>query len=159
MKSLFAMFAVAAVFLMCGCTVFQDDIYKMQAGYYFSGSFDAVDTAIHDAMAEKFGKDRVFRANVEWKYEHWTAISDQRAIGLEKYRMRISAYPQLGADGVYEPVVVAREEVYTGSSTGRGGPTAMYSNKWTEAGRDVELEAELANAVTARLRKANAGGK
>ncbi|MBX3459604.1 MAG: hypothetical protein KF696_06505 [Planctomycetes bacterium] len=159
MRTLLALAALAAVFVMSGCTVFQDDIYKMQAGYYFSGSFDAVDQAIHDEMVARFGKDRVFRADVEWKYEHWTAISDQKAVGLEKYRMRVSAYPQLGADGVYEPVVVAREEVYTGASTGRGGPTAMYSNKWTEAARNNELEVELANGIAARLRKSTAGGK
>lgn len=159
MRTLFALAVLAAVFVTCGCTMFQDDVNKMQAGYYFSGSFEAVDQAIHEEMVARFGKERVFRADVEWKYNHWTAISDQKAIGLEKYRMRVSAYPQLGSDGVYEPVVVARQEAYTGASTGRGGPTAMYSNKWTEAGRDNELEAELANAIGARLRKSSAGGK
>src|SRR5690606_8646216 len=105
--------------------------------------------------------DMPFRACVEWKYNHWTVVSDQRAYGLDKYRMRISAYPQLDADGRYEPVVVARKELYTGYSNGfgRGGPTAMYSGKWSEAGRDVALEAELANGISARLRGGNAGGR
>ncbi|MCC6464548.1 MAG: hypothetical protein IT463_04325 [Planctomycetes bacterium] len=164
MKRAVLLLAVAVAGLVSGCTMFQDDVYKLQAGYYASDSYDGVDNAIHDEFVAKFGKDYVFRADVEWKYNHWTTISDQKAVGHDKYRMRVYAYPQLGADGTYEPVVVARQEVYTGYSTsGRGGPTAMYSGKWSEAGRDVNLEAELANAIAKRLRApakgGNAGGK
>lgn len=157
MKKIFAVLAFAAV-LMSGCTVFQDDVYKLQAGYYGSDAFDRTEDAIYEEFKARFGEGRVFRADIEWKYNHWTAISDVRAVGLDKFRMRISAYPQLETDGHYEAVVIARQEVYTGSSMGRGGPTAMYSSKWTEAGRDVGLEAELANGISARLRNGNAGG-
>lgn len=161
MKPILTVFAIAAVIMLSGCTVFQDDIYKLQAGYYGSSAFDDVEGAIQAEFAERFGEDAPFRACVEWKYNHWTVVSDQRATGLDKYRMRISAYPQLDADGRYEPVVVARKEVYTGYSGGfgRGGPTAMYSNKWSEAGRDVALEASLANGISARVRGGNAGGR
>ena len=159
MKKVLAVLFVAAAFAASGCTVFTDDIYKAQAGYYFSNEFDQVEAAIHDEFEARFGEVR--RADVEWKYNHWTSISEQRAIGLEKYRMRVSAYPQLDQDGHSEPVVIARQEVYTGSDygMGRGGPTAMYSAKWTETHRDRDLEADLANAIHARLRAGNAGGE
>ena len=156
--------AVATAVMLSGCTFFQDDIYKAQAGYYFSDGYASVEDAIHEEFVARFGEGSVYRADVEWKYDHWTALSNQKAVGHDKYRLRVSAYPQIDADGNYEPVVVAKQEVYTGASaTGRGGPTAMYSGKWSEAGRDVELEANLANAIYARLRapatKSNAGGK
>ena len=163
MKRIAFLFAVAAAFALSGCTFFQDDVYKLQAGYYASDDFSSVESAIHDTFAEKFGKENVFRPDVEWKYNNWTVITDQYAFGHDKYRMRITAYPQLDADGMYEPVVIAKQEVYTGASaTGRGGPTAMYSGKWSEAGRDVDLEVELANAIYNKLHSSpssTAGGK
>lgn len=144
--------AAAAFLALSGCTLFQDDVYKAQAGYYMSDNFASVEDAIHDEFAERFGKDAVFRPEVEWKYNNWTVISDQRAVGVDKYRTRITAYPQLDADGMYEPVVIVKQEVYTGYGYGsRGGPTAMYSGKWSEAGRDVHLESELSNAIYNRL--------
>jgi hypothetical protein len=160
MRKTVALLAFAALMVSTGCTVFSDDIYRFQAGYNGSSSFDNVEQAIHDEFESRFG-DAVFRADIEWKYNHWTAISNERAIGLEKYRMRVSAYPQLDQDGQYEAVVIARQEVYTGSSygMGRGGPTAMYSSKWTETMRDRDLEADLSNAIHARMRAANAGGQ
>jgi uncharacterized protein YkwD len=143
---------VATACLLSGCTVFQDDIYKAQAGYYWSDDFSSVEQAIHDEFAERFGENAVFRADVEWKYNNWTVISEQRARGHDKYRTRVTAYPQLDADGMYSPIVIAKQEVYTGASaSGRGGPTAMYSNMWTEAGRDTELEVELSNAIYNRI--------
>lgn len=151
MKRALILLVAAATVMLSGCTFFQDDIYKVQAGYYGSSSFDGVDAAIHDEFVARFGKERVRRADIDWKHDHWTAISDQRARGSDKYRVHVSAYPQLGSDGHYEPIVIARQEIYTGYSTGRGGPTAMYSNMWTEAGRDVDLEAKLANAIIKRL--------
>jgi hypothetical protein len=68
---------------------------------------------------------------------------------------------------MYSPIVIAKQEVYTGASaSGRGGPTAMYSNMWTEAGRDVELEVDLSNAIYNRIHNSpakkdekGAGGK
>jgi len=163
MKRIAFLFAVTAAFALSGCTFFQDDVYKLQAGYYASDSFGGVEQAIHDTFADKFGEENVFRADVEWKYNNWTVVTDQYAYGHDKYRMRVTAYPQIDADGMYEPVVIARQEVYTGASaTGRGGPTAMYSNKWTEAGRDVDLEVELANEIYNRLhapKSSEAGGK
>lgn len=163
-RAVFLVAAVALLMLSSGCTFFQDDIYKAQAGYYWSDSYAGVDDAIKEEFTARFGKDRVKRADIEWKYDHWTAISNQKAIGFDKYRVRVSAYPQLGADGHYEAIVVARKEVYTGYSSGRGGPTAMYSNMWTEAGRDVGMEAELSNAILKRLeappaKTAKGGGK
>lgn len=164
MKKAVLLLAATAAIALSGCTMFQDDIYKAQAGHYMSDSFDSVEAAIHDEFAERFGKDVVFRPDVEWKYNNWTVISDQRAVGLEKYRTRITAYPQLDADGMYEPVVIVRQEYYSGYGYGaRGGPTAMYSGKWSEAGRDVHLEAELANAIYNRLhsgkKASQAGGR
>ncbi|MBX3473544.1 MAG: membrane lipoprotein lipid attachment site-containing protein [Planctomycetes bacterium] len=163
MKRAVILFAAVALLTLSGCTMFQDDIYKAQAGYYLSDSYAGVDNAIKEEFVARFGKERVKRADVEWKYDHWTAISNQQAIGSDKYRTRVSAYPQLGADGHYEAIVVARREVYTGYSSGRGGPTAMYSNMWTEAGRDVHVEAELSNAIIKRLetpsKAAKGGGK
>ncbi|MBZ0136548.1 MAG: hypothetical protein K8I27_09265 [Planctomycetes bacterium] len=163
MKRVAFLFAVAAAFALSGCTFFQDDIYKVQAGYYASDDFSSVEQAIHDTLAEKFGKENVFRPDIEWKYNNWTVVTNQTARGHDKYRLRVSAYPQLDADGMYEPVVVARQEVYTGYATsGRGGPTAMYSGKWSEAGRDSYLEAELANEIYAKLHapaSSEAGGK
>ena len=150
-------------FALSGCTFFQDDVYKLQAGYYASDDFSSVEQAIHDTFAEKFGEENVFRADVEWKYNNWTVISDQYAFGHDKYRTRVTAYPQLDADGMYEPVVIVKQEVYTGASaTGRGGPTAMYSGKWSEAGRDVDLEVELANAIYNKIHSkpsSEAGGR
>jgi hypothetical protein len=161
-KRIAVLFAVTAAFALPGCTFFQDDVYKLQAGYYASDDFSSVEQAIHDTFAERFGKENVFRPDVEWKYNNWTVVTRQHAFGHDKYRLRVTAYPQLDADGMYEPVVIARQEVYTGYGTsGRGGPTAMYSNKWSEAGRDVELEAELANAIYDKLHPStngNAGG-
>lgn len=163
MKRIAFLFAVAAAFALSGCTFFQDDVYKLQAGYYASDDFGSVEQAIHDTFAEKFGEENVFRADVEWKYNNWTVVTDQFAFGHDKYRMRVTAYPQIDADGMYEPVVIAKQEVYTGASaTGRGGPTAMYSGKWSEAGRDVDLEVELANAIYNKLHSkpsSEAGGK
>jgi hypothetical protein len=149
MKLSAMLLAAIALFILGGCTVFTDDLYKAQAGYY--GGADHVDAAIHDEFVARFGENRVKRADVEWKYDHWTAISNQVAVGADKYRLRVSAYAQLDQDGHYSPIVVARRELYTGYSSGRGGPTAMYSNMWSEIGRDVELEAELANAIIARM--------
>ena len=152
MKRIAILFAVAATVALSGCTVFQDDIYKAQAGYYLSDDFSSVEDAIHDEFAERFGEHAVFRPDVEWKYNNWTVVTDQRAIGLEKYRTHIMAYPQLDADGQYEPVVIVRQEVYTGTGYGStSGPTAMYSGKWTEAGRDNHLEVELSNAIYNRI--------
>lgn len=161
MKTIFALLAVFALVSLTGCTMFQDDIYKAQAGYYLSDGYDAVDAAIYNEFADRFGEGAVKRADVEWKYNHWTALSEQRAIGLDKYRVHVSAYPQIDGDGMYEPVVIVRKEAYTGSSYGfgRGGPTAMYSNKWREIGRDVHLEAELANAIYARLNNSQPSGE
>lgn len=165
MKLAAFLFAAAATFVLGGCTFFQDDVYKLQAGSA-SDEYDAVENAIHDEFAARFGESRVKRADVEWKYDHWTAISNQRGMGLEKYRVRVSAWPQLDQDGHFSPIVVVRQEVYTGASSGRGGPTAMYSNMWSEAGRDVKLEADLANAINKRVdgptpppKAANGGGK
>ncbi len=156
----FVLVACGAMFLLSGCTVFQDDVYKLQSGYYASGGYAAVEDAIYEEFSARYGKESVFRADVEWKYDHWTVVSEQRAIGLDKYRTRIYAYPQLDGDGRYEPVVIARQEVYTGASPmGRGGPTANYSNKWSEAGRSVDLEADLANAIYARLQAPKTTGK
>jgi hypothetical protein len=159
MKYILSIFALAA-FAVSGCTFFQDDIYRAQAGYHSSG-YGLIEDAIHAEFSDRFGEDRPFRACVEWKYNHWTVISDQRAMGFDKHRVRISAYPQLGADGHYEPVVIARQEIYTGYShgRGRGGPTAMYAGHWTEAGRAVDLEADIANGIYARLRAGSAGGQ
>ena len=152
MKRVALLFAIAAAVVLSGCTVFQDDIYKAQAGYYLSDDFSSVEAAIHDEFADRFGKDAVFRADVEWKYNNWTVVSNQYARGHDRYRMHITAYPQIDGDGQYEPVVIVQKQVYTGYGTGgRGGPTAMYSNKWTEAGRDVYLEAELSNAIYNRI--------
>jgi hypothetical protein len=152
MRTVLMLFAVATAFALSGCTFFQDDIYKAQAGYYWSGDFESVEEAIHDEFADRFGKEAVFRADVEWKYNNWTVISEQYAFGHDKYRTRITAYPQLDADGMYSPIVIAKQEVYTGyGSSGRGGPTAMYSNMWTEAGRDIDLEVELSNAIYNRI--------
>jgi hypothetical protein len=152
MKTAVLLCVVATAFALSGCTFFQDDIYKAQAGYYWSDDFDSVEAAIHDEFADRFGEGAVFRADVEWKYNHWTVISEQYAMGHDKYRTRIYAYPQIDADGMYSPIVVAKQEVYTGASPmGRGGPTAMYSNMWTEAGRDVDLEVELSNAIYNRI--------
>ncbi|MCA8912535.1 MAG: hypothetical protein KDB82_12585 [Planctomycetes bacterium] len=163
MKRVALLIAVAAAFALSGCTFFQDDVYKAQAGYYLSDDFGSVENAIHDELADRYGKEAVFRPDVEWKYNNWTVITEQRAVGLEKYRTRIMAYPQLDADGQYEPVVIARQEVYTGYGYGStAGPTAMYSGKWTEAGRDTTLEASLSNGIYTRLHPAtdaNAGGK
>jgi hypothetical protein len=149
MKLSAMLLAAIALVSLGGCTLFTDDLYKAQAGYY--GGSDHVDEAIRDEFVARFGEGRVKRADVEWKYDHWTAISNQLAVGPDKYRLRVSAYPQLDQDGHYSPIVVARKEIYTGYSSGRGGPTAMYSNMWTEAGRDVKLEAELTNAIIARM--------
>lgn len=160
MRTILAVLAVATI-LLSGCTVFTDDVYRLQSGQWGSSAYGAVDHAIHEEFKAKFGEDRVFRADVEKKYNHWTSVSDIRAVGMEKYRVHVTAYPQLDADGHYEPVVIAKREVYTGSSygMGRGGPTAMYSGKWTETNRERDLEAELANGIHARLRGANAGGE
>lgn len=157
MNKILALFAASALLSLSACTVFQDDIYKVQSGHYMSDSFDAVEAAIHDEFADRYGENNVYRADIEWQYNHWTVVGEQRAIGHDKYRVHISAYPQLDADGKYEPVVIVREEAYTGASYGysRGGPTAMYSGKWSEIGRDASLEADLANSIYARL---NAGG-
>lgn len=166
---LFAMLLAAVVLVsLGGCTFFTDDLYKAQSGVYGGG--DDCDKAIHDEFVARFGEGRVKRADVEAKYDHWTAISNQVAVGSDKYRLRVSAYAQLDQDGHFSPIVVARREVYTGYSTGRGGPTAMYSNMWSEAGRDVKLEADLANAIIKRMetpaaapaekpKAGNAGGK
>lgn len=152
MKRIAFLIAVAAAFALSGCTFFQDDIYKVQAGHSMSDDFSSVEGAIHDELASRYGKESVFRPDVEWKYNNWTVVTNQRAVGLEKYRTRVMAYPQLDADGQYEPVVIARQEVYTGYGYGASsGPTAMYSGKWTEAGRDVELEAAISNGVYNRL--------
>jgi hypothetical protein len=152
MKRVALLFAVAAAVALSGCTFFQDDVYKAQAGYYFSDDFASVESAIHDELADRYGDNAVFRADVEWKYNNWTVVTDQHAVGLDKYRTHITAYPQLDSDGQYEPVVIVQQQVYTGASmTGRGGPTAMYSGKWTEAGRNVDLEADLSNAIYGRL--------
>lgn len=164
MKRIALLFAVAAAFALSGCTMFQDDVYKAQAGYYMSDDFSSVEDAIHDEFADRFGKEAVFRPDVEWKYNNWTVISEQRAVGLDKYRTRVTAHPQIDADGQYEPVVIARKEVYTGYGYGStSGPTAMYSGKWTEAGRDVDLEVALSNAIYNRLHspatKSAAGGQ
>ncbi|MEZ5993742.1 MAG: hypothetical protein R3E76_15520 [Planctomycetota bacterium] len=164
MKRVALLIAVAAAFALSGCTFFQDDIYKVQAGHSLSDDFATVEGAIHDELAETFGKEAVFRPDVEWKYNNWTVVTDQRAIGLEKYRTRVMAYPQLDADGQYEPVVIARQEVYTGYGYGStAGPTAMYSGKWTEAGRDIDLEVKLSNGIYNRLHapptSSTAGGK
>jgi len=149
MKLLAMLAGMLAALSLGACTVFTDDLYKAQAGYY--GGYGDVEDAIHDELVARFGEARVKRADVEWKYDHWTATSNQKAYGTEKYRTRVSAYPQLDQDGHYSPIVVVRREVYTGYSSGRGGPTAMYSNMWTEVGRDTKLEAELANAIIARV--------
>lgn len=162
MNRMIALFVAAvALIALSGCTVFQDDVYKLQAGYYGSDGYDAVEAAIYEEFSDRFGEENVFRADVEWKYNHWTVLSDQRAYGHDKYRSRVYAYPQLDQDGMYEPVVIVRDEVYTGGSYGfgRGGPTAMYSGKWSEAGRDSALEAELANGIYNRLKSREAGGR
>lgn len=166
MKRAVFLFAAVAMLMLSGCTFFQDDLYKAQAGYYWSDSYAGVDNAIKEEFVARFGKERVKRADIEWKYDHWTAISNQKAVGHDRYRVRVSAYPQLGSDGHYEPVVIARKQVYTGESMGRGGPTAMYSNLWTEIGRDAGIEAELSNAIVKRLeapakpeKTAKGGGK
>jgi hypothetical protein len=158
MKNFLLMMVAAAAFLASGCTVFTDDLYMAQSGQY-GATYRSVDRAIYDEFRDRFGDDRVFRADLEANFNHWTAISDQMVIGLERQRMRISAYPSLDADGQLETVVVARKEIYAGQSFGsRGRPTANYANRWLEIGRDAALEAAIANGVNSRLREANAGG-
>lgn len=159
MKRFVLLSAATLLVFLSGCTVFQDDLYKAQAGHY--GGYGGVDDAIHTEFVARFGEARVKRADVEWKYDHWTAISNQYAHGHDKYRTRVSAYAQIDQDGHYSPIVIARREIYTGyGGSGRGGPSAMYSNMWTEAGRDIDLEAELANAIIQRMdAPANEGPK
>jgi hypothetical protein len=158
MKNLLFLVLAAMAFVVSGCTVFSDDVYKLQSGQYGSAYKD-VDHAIYLEFKERFGDGRVYRANLEANFDHWTSVSDQMARGQDRYRVRVSAYPNLDADGHYEPVVIARQEVYNGYSFGaRGRPSANYSNKWLEIARDPELEAAIANGVYSRLRHANAGG-
>ena len=150
--------AVAGAFVLSGCTVFQDDIYKLQAGQYGSSGFDKVDDAIGAEFKSRFGKEMVFRAEVEARYDNWTFISDEGAWGHERYRTRVFAYPQIDQDGHYHPVVVAKNEVYNGGSMrANSGPKASYYGGWVEAGRDARLEVSLSNAITARVRKSGGG--
>jgi hypothetical protein len=158
MNKLLMMMLVSAALFASGCTVFTDDLYKAQSGMY-GDDFHSVDRAIYDEFRERFGDERVFRADVEQSFNHWTAVSDQVVIGLERHRVRVSAYPSYDADGQFEPVVIARKEIYAGQSHfARGRPSANYGNRWLEVGRDVDLEAAIANGVYSRLRHASAGG-
>jgi hypothetical protein len=158
-RSMLCLALAAVAILSFGCTVFTDDLYKLQSGQYGS-NYASVDRAIYDEFAERFSDGRVYRANVESNFDHWTAVSAQWAMGHDRYRVRVTAYPNLDGDGQYEPVVIARQEIYAGQSYGaRGRPSANYSNKWMEVGRDVDLEAAVANGVYNRMRTAAAGGQ
>ncbi|MHC4840259.1 MAG: hypothetical protein ACYTDT_04755 [Planctomycetota bacterium] len=161
MKKIFVLlFAVAGVIVLNGCTLFQDDLYKAQAGQH-NDNQAAVDEAIKESLIAEFGKAAVFRSGGEWQHQQWTAISKQYAVGLDKYRMRVHAYPQLDQDDRFTPVVICSKEYYSGASASaqRAGPKASQSRLWTEAGRDYDLEAKLANDISARLTVGNAGGQ
>ena len=158
MNRLLVLLAVVSALALSGCTVFQDDIYKLQTGQYGAGGFDRVEDAIEAEFKSRFGKEMVFRAEVEARYDNWTFISDEGAWGHERYRTRVFAYPQIDQDGRYFPVVVAKNEFYNGASMrANSGPKAMYYGGWVEAGRDVKLETSLSNAIAARVRKSGGG--
>lgn len=165
MNKVFALlFTLASVVALNGCTFFQDDIYRAQAGQ-FNDNHAEVDKAIEAALVAEFGTGNVFRADGERKHQNWTAVSKQFTVGLDKYRLRVQAYPQLDQDDRYSPVIIASKEFYTGASYSakRAGPRASQSRLWTEASRDIDLETKLANDVMARLGAArtsrSAGGQ
>lgn len=160
MKKIFLlMFALAGISALNGCTLFQDDVYRAQAGQS-NDNHAEVDNAIKDALVAEFGAGNVFRADGEWQHQNWTAVSKQFAVGHDKYRMRVQAYPQLDQDDRYSPVVIASKEFYSGASYSvkRSGPKASQSRLWTEAGRDFDLETKLANDVMKRLGAAKTSG-
>jgi hypothetical protein len=156
MKTLLIALALVSVVGVAGCTVFQDTVYQAQVE---TGGHADVDRAIYDELAERYGAGSVSRANLEWRYDHWMAVSAERAVGLERYRVRVSAFAQRGMDGVAEPVVIARTEAYQGRSTGRARATASNRALWVETSRDAELEAAISRGIYNRLRAGQAGGE
>lgn len=161
MKRFALMLAVfAGLFSLSGCTFFQDDVYYAMDGVH-GDEYVKVDNAIRDAMVAKFGKDKVYLVDGhEQEFERWQYISPVRAVGLDKQRMRVDAYPRKNQDGFFEPLIIARWEVYTGSSyeSRAGGHTLHGGRGWSEMSRDSKLEAELMNAADANLRKSAKGG-
>lgn len=163
MKRLLICLAAFGVLALSGCTFFQDDVYYALDGVH-GDDYVTVDNAIRDAMVAKFGKENVFLLDGhEQQFERWQYISPVKAVGLDKQRLRVDAYPRKNADGFFEPLIVARHEVYTGQSYGEatGGHTLHGGRGWSEMSRDNKLEAELMNAATAnqnKMAKAGAAG-
>lgn len=152
--------AAFSAFALSGCTFFQDDVYRAMDGVH-GDEYVGVDNAIRDAMVAKFGKENVFLlAGHENEFERWQYISPVKAVGLDKQRMRVDAYPRKNADGFFEPLIIARWELYTGQSysSSSGGHTLHGGRGWTEMSRDSKLEADLMNDADANLRKKSAKG-
>lgn len=160
MKRLVA--AACCVFALGACSFpTADDIQTRDGAFWLDASqYNAVDDAVRAEMEAKFGAENVFFSNYpEEEFHRWVFEGPVKVVGLDKYRLRVEAYPKKERDGFYVPLVIARKEVYTGDSMDnrRGAHIQFGSTGYTEIGRDEVLEAELENAMNARLRQEGNG--
>ncbi|MCC6574317.1 MAG: hypothetical protein IT462_11050 [Planctomycetes bacterium] len=136
---------------------FADDMQTRES-WFDARQYNSVDDAIQSEMESRFGADKVFLSKYpEREFHRWVYEGPVRSVGLEKYRMRIEAYPKKDRDGWYMPLIIARQEVYNAQSMSnkRGAHKDFENTGYVEIGRDNKLEADIENCVLARLRKAD----
>ncbi len=142
----------------CSFPLADDMNFREGAFWVDSRQYNAVDDAIQSEMEARFGKDCVFLSQYpEREFHRWVYEGPVRSVGLEKYRMRVEAYPKKDRDGWYMPLIIARQEVYNAQSMSNkpGVHPEFGQTGYVEIGRDNKLEASIENAVLDRLRKAN----
>lgn len=142
----------------CSFPLADDMNFREGAFWVDSRQYNAVDDAIQAEMEERFGKDAVFLSTYpEKEFHRWVYEGPVKAYGVEKYRLRVEAYPKKDRDGWYMPLVIARQEVYNAQSMSnkRGAHKDFENTGYIEIGRNNKLEASIENAVLDRLRKAN----
>lgn len=158
MKRFIVLVALAGSLALGACSFPLADDMNFRSGAFWvdSRQWKAVDGAIRAEMEERFGADRVYLSEYpEREFHRWVYEGPVRAIGLEKYRLRVEAYPKKDRDGWYMPLIIARQEVYNAQSMSnkRGAHKDFENTGYLEIGRDNKLEAAIENAVLDRLRK------
>lgn len=121
-----------------------------------------MDDAIHDVLAEVYGKDRmVLVEKPEIEHHRWATTSDENTQAGGRSRVRIEGRPMKGSDGHWYPQIVVKNEFLmegnpmSPSST----PRDFGRSPWIEGGRNSKLEAKLSNDVNSLLREWRAGGR
>jgi|GEM_PF-4306862 len=120
--------------------------------FFDNSEYIAVDNAIYDTLAERFGADNVQESTFpEKEYHHWYVLSPESFNGARS-RMRVEGNAYKDSDGGYSAEIRVKEETYMEADPWyRSRSNTIGEQRWFEGGRNHKLEANIMNEVNRKL--------